>query len=156
DGTLKWIDAPEQELYDLGADPAEEHNLVGSRPADRDRLSRLRREQVTEDRRSMARSGESEQAESERLARLAALGYAGLASGPPARGSRLPDPKQAIGGLAAINEARQLMGARRLQEAETTLEGVIEQSPRNLSALVLLGSVRIMGGQAAKAVVPLE
>lgn len=156
DGALKWIDAPEQELYDLGADPAERHNLVASRTADRDRLARLRREQVTEDRRSVARSGESEQAESERLARLAALGYTGLGSSPPPRGSHLPDPKRAIGGLAAINEARRLMGARRLQDAETTLESVLEQSPQNLSALVLLGSVRIMGGQAAKAVVPLE
>ena len=156
DGALKWIDAPEQELYDLGTDPAEQRNLAGSRPADRDRLAHLRRELVTENRRSAAQPAGTEQAESERLARLAALGYTGLASGPPADVRGLPDPKRVVGGLAAINDARQLMGAGKLQEAETTLERVVEQSPRNLSALVLLGSVRIMGGRAAKAVAPLE
>jgi tetratricopeptide (TPR) repeat protein len=48
------------------------------------------------------------------------------------------------------------MGARRFAEADRTLEQVIALSPRNLSALVLLGSARILSGQPGKALGPLE
>jgi thioredoxin-like negative regulator of GroEL len=156
DGALKWIDAPEPELYDLVADPAERRNLVTARPEDGARLASLRRTMVTEDRRSAPAHAESERTESERLARLAALGYTGMGAGPPGRGSDLPDPKRVIGGLESINEARRLMGARRFAEADRTLQQVIELSPRNLSALVLLGSTRILSGQPGKALGPLE
>jgi choline-sulfatase len=156
DGALKWIDAPEPELYDLVADPAERRNLVTARPEDGARLASLRRTMVTEDRRSAPARAESERTESERLARLAALGYTGVGAGPPGRGGDLPDPKRAIGGLESINEARRLMGARRFAEADRTLQQVIELSPRNLSALVLLGSSRLLSGQPGKALGPLE
>ena len=156
DGALKWIDTPEPELYDLVADPAERRNLVTARPEDSARLASLRRTMVTEDHRSAPARAESERTESERLARLAALGYAGVGAGPPGRGNDLPDPKRVIGGLESINEARRLMGARRFAEAERTLQQVLELSPRNLSALVLLGSSRILSGQPAKALGPLE
>jgi choline-sulfatase len=156
DGTLKWIDAPEPELYDLVTDPAERNNLARPRPEDAERLAALRRTMVTEDRRSAPVRAESERMESERVARLAALGYTGGGSGPPGRSSDLPDPKRAIGGLESINEARRLMGARRFAEADRTLQQVIERSPRNLSALVLLGSSRILDGQPGGALGPLE
>jgi choline-sulfatase len=156
DGALKWIDAPEPEMYDLVADPAERRNLVTARPEDGARLASLRRTMVTEDRRSVPARAESERTESERLARLTALGYTGVGAGPPGRGSGLPDPKRVIGSLESINEARRLMGARRFAEADRTLQQVIEVSPRNLSALVLLGSSRILDGQPGKALGPLE
>jgi arylsulfatase A-like enzyme/thioredoxin-like negative regulator of GroEL len=156
DGALKWIDAPEPELYDLGADPAERRNLVTVRPRDRDRLAILRRTMVSEDRRSAPVPVGSERVESERVARLAALGYTGAGAGPPGHGSDRPDPKRAMGGLESINEARRLIAARRFAEADRTLQQVIDLSPRNLSALVLLGSSRILGGQPAKALGPLE
>ena len=79
-----------------------------------------------------------------------------MGAGPPERRSDLPDPKRVIGGLESINEARRLMVARRFPEADRTLEQVIERSPRNLSALVLLGSSRILSGQPGKALGPLE
>ena len=60
-----------------------------------------------------------------------------------------------IGTLESINDARRLIGERRFQEADKLLEGVIRQSPRNLSAFVLLGSSRIVSGQPAAAVEPL-
>jgi arylsulfatase A-like enzyme/predicted negative regulator of RcsB-dependent stress response len=156
DGALKWIDAPEPELYDLVADPAERRNLVAARPEDGERLAAVRRTLVAEDRRSAPARAASERTESERLARLAALGYTGVGAGPRGPMSGLPDPKRAIGGLESINEARRLMGSRRFAEAERTLQQVIERSPRNLSALVLLGSSRILSGQPGKALGPLE
>jgi predicted negative regulator of RcsB-dependent stress response len=156
DGALKWIDAPEPELYDLVADPAERRNLVAARPDDARRLAAVRRTMVTRDRRSVTVRAGSERSESERVARLAALGYTGAGAGPRGRGSDLPDPKRVIGGLESINEVRRLMGARRFAEADATLQQVIERSPRNLSALVLLGSSRILDGQPGKALGPLE
>jgi arylsulfatase A-like enzyme/Tfp pilus assembly protein PilF len=156
DGALKWIDAPEPELYDVAADPAERRNLMTTRPEDGERLAALRRTMVTEDRRSVPARVESERMESERLARLSALGYTGSGAGRPGPRSDLPDPKRVIGGLESINEARRLMGARRYAEADRTLQQVIEHSPRNVSALVLLGSSRILSGQPGKALDPLE
>jgi arylsulfatase A-like enzyme/Flp pilus assembly protein TadD len=156
DGALKWIDAPEPELYDLVEDPAERRNLVTARPEEEGRLAALRRTIVTEDRRNTPVRAESERTESERLARLAALGYTGVGAGPTGRNSELPDPKRVIGGLESINAARRLMAARRFAEADRTLQEVIERSPRNLSALALLGSSRISNGQPAEALGPLE
>ena len=40
-GSLKYIDLPIPELYDLAADPAESHDLVASRPAEARELQRL-------------------------------------------------------------------------------------------------------------------
>lgn len=40
-GSLKYIDLPIPELYDVAADPAESHDLMASRPADARELQRL-------------------------------------------------------------------------------------------------------------------
>src|SRR5262249_22617131 len=40
-GPRKYIDLPIPELYDLAADPGEQHNLAGERPADARELQRL-------------------------------------------------------------------------------------------------------------------
>jgi Sulfatase/Tetratricopeptide repeat len=154
DGSLKWIGAPEPELFDLERDPHENDDLAGKRTEDVRKLAALWKAAAKDDRRSPPVKDASDQARSERLERLAALGYAG-GTGRPESGVILPDPKRVIGTLQSINEARGLMAERRFQEVNKLLEGVIRQSPRNLSAYVLLGSSRILGGQPAGAVAPL-
>ena len=156
DGQRKWIGAPEPELYDLTADPGEEQNLAAAHPEERDRLAGLWRDRVTEDRRSSLDRDESDPEGLERLARLSALGYVTTAAGASRDDGALPDPKQGIRSLDAINEALGLLGARRLAEAERRLTEVIESSPRNLSALVLLGSCRLLAGRPGEAVEPLK
>src|SRR5262249_29677798 len=153
-GTRKWIGAPEPELFDLVRDPQARRNLAPDRRGDAEELAALWKKSAAGDRRSLPEKDESDRARSERLERLASLGYTG-ASGRPERGAVLPDPKRVIGTLQSINEARRLLGERRFREADRLLEGVIRLSPRNLSAFVLLGSGRIMGGQPAAAVEPL-
>jgi choline-sulfatase len=155
DGSWKWIGAPEPELYDLTRDPDERRNLVGERGGEAERLAALWKKTAGRDRRSLPVKDESDQARSERLERLAALGYVG-AAGRPAPGAALPDPKRVIGTLESINEARRLLGERRFPEADKVLDSVVRDSPRNLSALVLLGSSRILEGRPAAAVEPLR
>jgi tetratricopeptide (TPR) repeat protein len=155
DGALKWIGAPEEELYDLTADPGELSNLAGRRPEDMRRLAGLWKKAVTQDRRSLPVAG-SETEDAERLARLQSLGYvAGSRAGADDR-KGLPDPKKVIGSLELINEARQLIGERRYDEAIERLERARRDSPRNLSALVLTGVAQLQAGRPQAALAPLR
>jgi choline-sulfatase len=154
DGVLKWIGAPEQELYDLAVDPGELSNLAARRAEDARRLAGLWRKTVTEDRRSLPPAG-SEAEDAERLARLRSLGYvAGSRTGAEREG--LPDPKKVIGSLELVNEARQLMGERRYDEAIERLDRARRDSPRNLSALVLTGVAQLEAGRPQSALPPLR
>jgi choline-sulfatase len=154
DGVLKWIGAPEPELYDLASDPRELSNLAVRRAEDARRLAGSWRRAVTEDRRSLPPVG-SEAEEAERLARLQALGYV-AGSRARAEGQGLPDPKKVIGSLDLINEARQLMGERRYDEAIERLDRARRGSPRNLSALVLTGVAQLEAGRPQAALPPLR
>ena len=155
DGALKWIGAPEEELYELAADPGELSNLAVRRPEDMRRLAGLWKKAVTQDRRSLPVAG-SETEDAERLARLQSLGYvAGSRAGADDR-KGLPDPKQVIGSLELINEARQLIGERRYDEAIARLERARRDSPRNLSALVLTGVAQLQAGRPQAALAPLR
>jgi len=157
DGHLKWIGAPRPELYDLEKDPEEEHDLSATRAHDARRLAELWREKVREDRRSLPADVSGDREQAERLERLAALGYvAGSAAPRPADPGALPDPKDVIGSLRLINEERGSLGRGRLDEAQRTLQLALKQSPRNVSALVLLGARHILAGQPRAAIEPLE
>jgi choline-sulfatase len=155
DGSHKWIGAPEPEIYDLDKDPHESTNLAAARAGDVGRLAALWKKAAGGDRRSPPVEDGSDQARSERLERLAALGYTSGGAERPEHGAPLPDPKRVIGTLGSINDARRMIAERRYEDAERLLDGVIRQSPRNLSAFVLLGVSRIAGGRPGAAVEPL-
>jgi choline-sulfatase len=155
DGVLKWIGAPEQELYDLAADPRELRNLAVRRPEEARRLAGFWRKAVTEDRRSLPPAG-SETEDAERLARLQSLGYVAGSRASAEDRKGLPDPKKVIGSLELINEARQLLGERRYDEAIERLDRARRDSPRNLSALVLTGVAQLEAGRPRAALPPLQ
>ena len=154
DGTLKWIGAPEPELYDVRSDPGEATNLAAARPEETRRLVGLWTKAVTADRRSPLEAGDSAR-DAERLARLQSLGYV---AGSAARGARanLPDPKKVIGSLEHVNEARRLIGERRYDEAIARLDRAQRDSPRNLSALTLAGIAHLQAGRPRAALPPLR
>lgn len=87
DGTLKLIDTPRPELYDLAADPGEKTNLADSRPDDVLRLKKL-----LADKNAAPPSGSTTSMDAETQAQLASLGYTS-----PSMGgidyAALPDPK---------------------------------------------------------------
>ena len=153
DGRLKWIRAPRPELYDLESDPGERTDLAAAQPERAERMAARWREEVREDLRG-ARPADPGAAEREE--RLRALGYvAGSRGGAHGSIDALPDPKDVVGTLDAINEARRSIGARSFEAAERTLASVLARSPRNVSALVLLGSARLTAGRHREAVAPL-
>ena len=92
-GSLKLVDAPRPELYDLATDPREEHNLYALRPAIAASLAaRLR---------AIGQSGAGGSSndrpiDSDARARLAALGYIGATSRPDRPDYELADPKDEI------------------------------------------------------------
>jgi arylsulfatase A-like enzyme len=88
-GSLKYVEAPTPELYDLAADPSERSNLATERPADADRLRR-RLAAYRGDDRPWATAAPDPQVEE----RLRALGYVGGAAEP--RHGPLKDPKDMI------------------------------------------------------------
>jgi choline-sulfatase len=97
-GTLKVIDAPRPELYDLGTDPGESHNLFAAEPGTAasllNRLRRLPGATVTLPR-----------APSKTARELAALGYVSTpVPSPP--GAVLPDPKDMIARYNRIEAIR--------------------------------------------------
>lgn len=74
-GSLKYVDLPLPELYDVARDPAEARNLVADRPQDLEELQGLLRQMRAEDR--GIRRGKEEAATREHLR---ALGYVAAAS----------------------------------------------------------------------------
>jgi tetratricopeptide (TPR) repeat protein len=155
DGRLKWIGAPEEELYDIAMDPGEASNLANRRREDTRRLAGLWRKAVTEDRRSLPLAG-SESQDSERLARLQSLGYVAGSRADAGPRTEMPDPKKVIGSLEYVNEARQLIGERRYDAAILRLERARRDSPRNLSALILTGVAQLQAGRPQSALPPLR
>src|SRR5262245_53562190 len=91
DGSLKYIDLPIPELYDLSNDPSESNNLVAARTAD---VARLR---AALDRFRSADRGPARVAESaETRERLRSLGYLSGSAAPKARYTEADDPKRLV------------------------------------------------------------
>lgn len=99
DATHHFIEAPRSELYDLRDDPQEKRNIAGD---DRRRAAAMRAA-VAPYRHEFSPSGAIDP---EEASRLAALGY--LGSGTKDPGTPLPDPKEKIGTLGDLAEAREL------------------------------------------------
>lgn len=120
-GSLKLVDAPRRELYDLAADPGETADLSGSRPADVERLRGVLKSALATEVKGAQRnvSGESEE-------RLRSLGYVAATSRPAESGKAATDPKDA---------APLLRGFEKAMEAEA--RGDFDASARQLGELVL-------------------
>ncbi|MEN9786956.1 MAG: hypothetical protein RLZZ299_2220 [Pseudomonadota bacterium] len=97
DGTLKLIDTPMPELYDLAADPGERTNLATARPAD---VERLRADLAARDAKPPGAAEGTVDADT--LAQLAQLGYVGNGVGALADAATYPDPKERTAFLEAV------------------------------------------------------
>jgi tetratricopeptide (TPR) repeat protein len=126
---MKYIDAPQPEIYDLRADPRELRNLYPSRQAAgnemRDRLNGLIRRLTP----AGGAAGERELTDPALLERLKSLGYVAVSAGTfaEAGGKSLPDPKDRIGVYDLISSAlsdsqrgRHQESLLKLQRAEKT------------------------------------
>lgn len=126
---LKYIEAPQPELYDTRADPGETSNLLKSRQAD---AQAMHERLLTLLRRYTPASGggakEKELTDPALAERLRSLGYVAISAGTYAEssGEKLPDPKDRIHVYELFWEAmddgehgRYQESLRKLHEAET-------------------------------------
>ena len=121
DSRYHYIHAPRAELYDMVADPAERRDLA---PAIPNAFRSLRARLLALDRPRQA-PGVSDP---EALAKLAALGYIGVAS-PPETARDLPDPKDHVGELRQLRSALVLHSERRYPEAIAALRSLLARNP---------------------------
>jgi arylsulfatase A-like enzyme/Tfp pilus assembly protein PilF len=154
DGTLKLIDAPTVELYDLEQDPDELRNLASQRRDDVRRLEAAVEGWIGDD----SAAGSTLAVDAETASMLRALGYtAGATARPAEEGHGNPvelmpvhDELQAVGSLLVNG---------RPQEAVRRVRGALEMDPDNLAGLrdlsrglVQLGRLDEAAETAARAV----
>lgn len=143
-GSLKFIEAPRPELYDLLKDPGEKTNLL-PRFAKRGASPALWMEKYFgPDRHSPISSESSQPIDSERLEQLRALGYA---VGGETSGTKPIDPKDGIRLRQDLDRARALQQRGRPEEAVAILGPLLEKNPGNLQARLALGNALIASGK---------
>ncbi len=147
-GSLKLIEAPRPELFDLTADPAERQDLSRQRPRDVERLraalGALRRGE-----RDSAAAADAEVAE-----RLRALGYVSASVGGTALGSG-KDPKDALPLWTAFEDS--LWADARGDRAATIrgLQALLAQEPENGVFRRSLSTALRKSGRSAEALMVL-
>jgi tetratricopeptide (TPR) repeat protein len=150
---LKYISAPEPELYETGKDPKEEMNRYAEMEAAAQRLDRSLMKIAADLAAAAARAGGREVDAAERE-KLEALGYASGAlhtsiEGDPFKG---PDPKSRIWVENALNSASRLFAKGRYTEALEQLGDLHRQEPRNPNVLYFLAVVNAEMGRLSEAV----
>lgn len=143
-GRMKWIDAPEPELYDTVRDPRELSNLAAQEPGLAHDLGRTLEEHLERlgdgDREAAQES--SLDLDSEARERLRSLGYLAVGSGrPPGDDGDRPDPKALIDLHVGLERARSLARDRLFPQAERQLREVLRRDRTNLAAMIDLATV---------------
>jgi arylsulfatase A-like enzyme/Flp pilus assembly protein TadD len=121
EGRLHYIEAPEPELYDLEADPAETRNTITT--AERRSVSGLRQAMKGFDRRLAAPA----EVDSETSAKLAALGYVG--SSMAEHEGPLPDPKSQRHVIVDLEKAFLAVQEGHHDEAIASFEKLLAANP---------------------------
>jgi arylsulfatase A-like enzyme/cytochrome c-type biogenesis protein CcmH/NrfG len=140
DQSYKFIDGPKPELYDLGSDPGELHNLFARKPAVSQELqSRLGSvvNRYTQGQ-GMAEKAPLDPALAERLK---ALGYTAFAGGgdPAVSNRNLPDPKDRITFYQQFSDAMDDGQHHRYIEAVEKLKPLLKTEPDSVPVHFLLG-----------------
>ena len=137
---LKFIEAPEPELYDLTRDPSETQNLAETQTARvAGMAAALARVASTS---SAAAAGSRPTVDAELAGRLRSLGYVAGEAAPPGEkraGDRRPNPRSRQSLIPALDRALTLVRANRQAEATVELRGVLAQDPGNYLAARTLG-----------------
>ena len=130
-GGMKYIYAPEPELYDVLADPDEEHNLVDEQPEVAAKLRKLLEQNHGGDLAKAAYIKNTEQLSPDEIRQLQALGYAGSSLGGalvPGEGS-LPDPKSVVRLIKRCEQAWEISQAEGVEAAVRHLEEIVDEAP---------------------------
>lgn len=143
DGEVHVIEAPRPELYRMSSDPAERTNRIDS---ERRLYSSFRQEIES----IGAPFSEPSPVSAEEAAKLTALGY--LGAGPSTTSGPLPDPKDRMHELRAVNDAWHAFREGRIAESIRLYESVLESNPRLADAWLQLSAARERAGNLEGAV----
>jgi arylsulfatase A-like enzyme/cytochrome c-type biogenesis protein CcmH/NrfG len=142
--TVKYIQAPRPELYDLGSDPGETRNEYLSRPAEaaahRQKLDAFVKAHAP----TQPASGRGPvSAETARL--FASLGYVAAGGAPaPAFTTSRRDPKDGVGEHEQLLRAAHAFQAHQPEVAERLLGEVLRKDPQQPLALDYLGTIQFL------------
>jgi arylsulfatase A-like enzyme/Tfp pilus assembly protein PilF len=152
-GSLKVIDAPAPQLYDLERDPSETRNLASADPASAARLrDRLQREMEAAARSAATPAASAVDPESTR--KLASLGYASgsgtVAAGVVGVGG--PDPHARLDVWEDDERGLEFSNRGEHAAAATVFESVLRRDPANALALKFLGAAALEQGDLRRAI----
>lgn len=133
DARFHYIDGPRPELYDLVADPAELHDLIGSDAATVSRLS-------TELQRFPQGNAKPAPVDEETLRRLAALGYIGGLSDRSTQ-ENLPNPADSLRYLKRMQEGWRLASEKKIPQAIDLLRSIVAENPGMPDVWIKLGDL---------------
>jgi len=146
-GSMKYIDLPIPELYDLTADAGEARNLAPARPGDVGELQHIL-QTLRAGERATARVSET----AETRERLRSLGYASATAAPKTHFTDADDPKRLVAVDRAIEEVVSLYQRGDTSAAIAAAERVQRERPDMPIALVHLSFLYNEVGEHAKAV----
>ncbi len=129
---LKVIRSAETEIYDLAADPAENHDLSGRLRLDRELAEALESY-------PLPGSAPARPLTSDEQKRLAALGYV-AAQAPPRLRADAPSPRKETAVLADLDLGSGLFVRERYAEAIPVFRRVLERDPGNWTAALRLAA----------------
>jgi tetratricopeptide (TPR) repeat protein len=145
-GSLKYIDLPIPELYDVASDPAESRNVATSRPAELRQMQALLGQLRSQDR-GITRVTES----AETRERLRSLGYLTGTAAPKTNYTDADDPKRLIAVDRATDELISRYQRGDLGGAIALGEDIVRQRPDMAVSLTHLAFLYNEAGDHAKA-----
>jgi choline-sulfatase len=149
-GSLKYIDAPKPELYDLAKDPKELTNLFARNPVE---ALPLRRRLESLLARYAPKSSATTEVSPDTKAALGSLGY--LSAGPRSVASGA-DPKDRLPQFQLYEKAENHLLSGNLDAAIATLKQILGQDPKNTLAQRDLGVAYVAKGLYPQARTALE
>lgn len=144
-GSMKFIDSPSPELYDLARDPGETRNLYGTERRTMRALS-----QALESIRVIQTPPQTSPLDPETARKLASLGY--VAPSSPVTTGDLENPAKMIGLFRRFEEATWELGAGRYGEAIAGLESLVRADAENPVFRSTLAKALRQHGKLARAI----
>ena len=138
-----YIEAPEPELYDVKADPAEQNNVASSQPATLAVLKQDLQNRISS--RPFSAGHDSGNLSPDASEKLRALGYAAYRSPLPVEALKegLADPKDKLWEFNSILQAQDTFRAAQFDKGRQILEEVAKKDPQMYVVPFLLGEAAL-------------